>query len=99
MKLSGPYHASGDAPDHADLAPIAEAFFAANPERLLWGSDWPHTGGGGGRRDPRLLDLVEPFRAVDNRRGLELTARWAPDEGARRALLVGNPARLYGFGR
>ena len=40
---------------------------------------------------------MEPFQAVDDRRALEAIAGWAPDEGARRALLVGNPARLYGF--
>ncbi len=96
VKLSAPYRASGGGPPYADLAPIARAFFAANPERLLWASDWPHTGGARSR-DPGRLDAVEPFQAVDDRRALEAIAGWAPDEGARRALLVGNPARLYGF--
>jgi predicted TIM-barrel fold metal-dependent hydrolase len=96
VKLSAPYRASTDGPPYPELAPIARAFFAANPERLLWASNWPHTGGARSR-DPARLDAVEPFQPVDDRRALDAIAGSAPDEGARRALLIGNPARLYGL--
>src|SRR3954447_15002207 len=42
VKVSGAYRASKNAPDYADVAPLARALVAANPDRLVWGSDWPH---------------------------------------------------------
>lgn len=94
VKLSAFYRASTTAPDHADLAPLVRRLFDARPDRLLWGSDWPHTGGGQGRRSP---DRVEPFRSVDIPAGLRALRRWAPDEAALHRVLVDNPAALYGF--
>lgn len=95
VKLSAPYRASAAAPDHADLAPIARALFQAAPQRLLWGSDWPHTGGGGSRnRDP---GAIEPFRPVDLAATLQALRRWAGDEATLHRILVDNPAALYGF--
>ncbi|TDH59925.1 hydrolase [Dankookia rubra] len=96
VKLSAPYRASSDGPSYANLAPIAQAFFAANPERLIWASDWPHTGGARSR-NPGSVEVVEPFQAVDDRGALDAIVGWASDDRARRALLVDNPARLYGF--
>ena len=42
VKISGAYRGSDSAPDYPDMAPLARALIAANPQRILWGSDWPH---------------------------------------------------------
>jgi predicted TIM-barrel fold metal-dependent hydrolase len=77
----------------ADPAPIARALAEANPERLLWGSDWPHPGTQG----VRSRDAIQPFDAIDDRAALDRLAGWFPDAGLRRRILVDNPARLYDF--
>ena len=78
----------------ADPAPIARALAEANPERLLWGSDWPHPGGAHGVRN---RDAIQPFDAIDDRAALDRLAAWFPDANLRRKILVDNPARLYDF--
>ena len=42
MKISGAYRASKLAPDYADVVPLAQALIAANADRIVWGTDWPH---------------------------------------------------------
>src|SRR5260221_14431948 len=42
VKISGSYRASDKAPDYPDVAPLAKALIAANAERIVWGTDWPH---------------------------------------------------------
>jgi predicted TIM-barrel fold metal-dependent hydrolase len=95
VKLSGAYRASSLAPDYPDVAPLAKALIAANPDRILWGSDWPHPNPmpppGGKATD------VTPFLPVDDGRVFNLLATWAPDAGVRRKILVDNPATLYRF--
>lgn len=83
VKLSGAFRVSAEGPPHADTVPFARALIAAAPERCVWGSDWPHVALRAPM--PRIGDL------------LDLLADWAPDERARRAILVDNPAELYGF--
>lgn len=95
VKLSAPYRASRDAPGYGDLAPIAQALIRSNRDRLVWASDWPHTGGGD--RAARKPGDVEPFRTVDDARNLALLSAWAEDEETRRAILVDNAARLFRF--
>jgi 2-pyrone-4,6-dicarboxylate lactonase len=80
FKLSGPYRLAKDG-NYARLRPLAEAIVEAVPERVIWGSDWPHIPEGG-RDTGELLNLL---------------ADWIPDAGARRKILVDNPARLFGF--
>ena len=82
-KLSAPYRTSREAPPYADIAPFARALVAAVPDRLVWGTDWPHV-------------MLEP--PVPNT-GLfaDLLAEWVPDAATRKRILVDNPARLYGF--
>lgn len=95
VKLSGAYRSSTQAPDYADVLPFARALVAANPDRLVWGSDWPHPDSAviPGRKptDPA------PAQAVDDGRLLNLLGEWVPDEATRAKILVDNPARLYGF--
>lgn len=85
VKLSGAYRVSRNHPDYPDARPLHEALVATNPERLVWGTDWPHPQVPADKmpNDGHLLDL---FNA------------WTPDEATRRRILVDNPARLYGFG-
>lgn len=69
-------------PTAAELTEIAQAYIQAAPERVVWGSDWPHRG------DKGVPDDVERFDAL---------AQWAQDEPTRRRILVDNPQALYGF--
>ncbi len=95
VKLSGPYQISTRL-DYGDIAPVARALVAAAPERIMWGSDWPHTGGAGRPAD-QPVDFVEPFRAEDDAANLALLTGWVPDPAMRRRILVDTPAALYGF--
>ena len=92
VKISGAYRASNEAPDYPRVAALARALIEANPDRLVWGSDWPHPGPPG--KTP--FDINTPFQ-VDDGRLLNLVGEWAADPAVRRKILVDNPARLYGF--
>lgn len=84
VKLTGPYRISGETrPPYRDLLPFAEALLVAAPERVVWGSDWPH--------------VVQVKPMPNDGDLLDLLAVWAPDEALRRRILVDNPAELYGF--
>lgn len=95
MKLSAAYRSSTKAPDYRDVAPYAKAFIDANPDRMLWGSDWPHPDSASypGRKPSDIMRLY----AVDDGILLNQLAVWAPDAALRKKILVDNPARLYGF--
>ena len=92
VKISGAYRASKLAPDYPDAAPLARALIAANSDRIVWGTDWPHPNSEGGS-----VDRVSPLFQIDDGRLLNQLPVWAPDAGTRRKILVENPARLYGF--
>ncbi|MDC7785430.1 amidohydrolase family protein [Rhodoplanes sp. TEM] len=96
IKLSGVYRAGREAPDYPDLAPLARRLIAANPDRLVWASDWPHTGGGAERAGRAATD-IEPFRTVDDHRALAVLAEWAGDATTTKKILVDNPTRLFRF--
>ncbi|MFO1056176.1 MAG: amidohydrolase family protein [Dongiaceae bacterium] len=87
VKLSAPYRVGRAGPPHADLAPLVAALLAANPERLVWGSDWPHVD---------LPHVDGPAAMPDDADLADLLAAWVPDAAARRRILVDNPAALYG---
>ena len=93
VKLSAPYLISS-LPRHDDVASLVSAFVAANPDRLLWGSNWPHPGGGTGSID---RNATTPFRNIDDGTALDRFAQWASDDAALEKILVDNPARLFGF--
>jgi predicted TIM-barrel fold metal-dependent hydrolase len=94
VKISGAYRASALA-DYADVVPLAKALIGANPDRILWGTDWPHPNSvtPPGRK---TTDVTPPLK-VDDGRLLNQLPIWAPDAEVRRKILVENPARLYGF--
>jgi predicted TIM-barrel fold metal-dependent hydrolase len=93
VELSTPSHISKQAPDYPDAAPIAKALIAANPQRITWGSDWPHAATVPGRQ----MTGVVPFEDVDDAVSLNLLAGWASGAEQLKLILVENPARLYGF--
>ena len=84
VKLSGPYVSSKDGPPgYADAGAVAVAYVKAAPERLVWGSDWPHP-------------TEKPGHKPDDAHLLDLFAEWAGSAAFKR-ILVDNPAELYGF--
>ena len=95
VKISGAYRASRLAPDYPDVVPLARALIAANPERVVWGTDWPHPDAA--VPPGRKATDVTPLLQIDDGRLLNQLAVWAPDPEIRERILVSNPARLYGF--
>jgi predicted TIM-barrel fold metal-dependent hydrolase len=94
VKVSAAYRSSEKAPAYDDMAPLARALIAANPERILWGTDWPHPHAAA---PGAALDAVAPFYDIDNGLALNQLLLWAPSAAMRRKILVENPARLYDF--
>jgi D-galactarolactone isomerase len=85
VKLSVTYDSSKiGPPTYTDVNRVGEAYVKAAPERMLWGSNWPHPNETTKPDDARLLDLL---------------AEWAPNEATRRRILVENPEIFYGFAK
>ncbi len=82
VKLSAAYRLSAQYPDYADAKAFHDALVAANPERLMWGTDWPH---------PSIAAEVMP----DDGHLLDLFMEWTPDEATRRGILAETPERLF----
>ena len=95
VKISGAYRASKLAPDYPDAALLARALIAANSDRIVWGTDWPHPNSvtPPGNKPTDLTPLFQ----IDDGRLLNQLPVWAPDAAIRKKILVDNPARLYGF--
>jgi 2-pyrone-4,6-dicarboxylate lactonase len=83
VKLSAPFRLGDETAPYAAVLPFARALVAARPDRLVWGSDWPHSSFHG----------VMPNMGVL----LGLVGEWAPDARVRDMILGTNPAQLYGF--
>jgi predicted TIM-barrel fold metal-dependent hydrolase len=83
----------GPRPDYPAFAPLAKMLIAANPERIVWGTNWPHPNSASGRKATELTPLFQ----VDDGLVLNLLPAWAPDAGIRKKILVDNPAKLYAF--
>jgi predicted TIM-barrel fold metal-dependent hydrolase len=94
VKISGAYRIADD-PHDPRIGSRARRLCAANPERIVWGSDWPHTP----RHDLHkpALDEELPFQDIDTRGLLDLVPRWLEDAALVRRVLVDNPAVLYDF--
>ena len=95
VKISGAYRSSNAQPDYAEVAPLAKALIAANPQRILWGSDWPHPDSS--RVAGRKATDIAPLLQIDDGRLLNQLAVWTPDAARRKLILVDNPASLYGY--
>ena len=83
VKLSGAHRVSRQAPDYPNARALHVALVNENPDRLVWGSDWPH---------PRMEDEMPNAGHL-----LDLFNEWTEDDAIRRRILVDNPARLYDF--
>lgn len=84
VKISGAERLTADGPPpYDDVVPYAQALVEAAPDRILWGTDWPH---------PNVRHMPDDGDLVD------LLAKYAPDPAVRHKILVDNPARLYDFG-
>ncbi len=95
IKISAAYRVSdGMSSGWPDVAPLARHLIEAVPERLVWGSDWPHTGSG---RTGRPRDEIEPFQEIDNHLALARLTEWTCTPDMLRRILVDTPAQLYGF--
>jgi len=95
VKISGAYRSSNAQPDYADVAPLAKALIAANPQRILWGSDWPHPDSS--KVAGRKATDIAPLLQIDDGRLLNQLAVWTPDAARRKLILADNPASLYGY--
>lgn len=95
VKISGAADSVSTQADLADVAPLARALVSANPQRILWGTNWPHPGSApvAGRKPTDLA----PSMPTDDGKVLNLLPVWVPDAAVRRLILVENPARLYGW--
>jgi predicted TIM-barrel fold metal-dependent hydrolase len=83
IKLSEPYADTKiGPPDYPDSSALARACIQAVPDRVIWGSDWPHPTEKDKPDDALLFDLL---------------FNWAPDPAVRDKIMVGNPAKLFGF--
>jgi len=84
IKISGANRVSrGDLPPYDDVKPMAHALIAAAPERIMWGTDWPHPNKY--LVNPNDGDLVDAF------------GDWVADEATRRKIMVDTPAAFYRF--
>jgi D-galactarolactone isomerase len=87
MKLSGAYmDTKVGAPTYADKLAVAQAYLKTAPERMVWGSDWPHP-------------TEKPDDKPNDARMFDLLSDWAPDAALRQRILVSNPEALYGFAK
>jgi predicted TIM-barrel fold metal-dependent hydrolase len=84
VKLSGAYSNTKVGPPYPEATKIAQTFVKAAPQRMVWGSDWPH---------PTEANDHKPNDAVL----FDLLSEWAPDDATRHRILVENPETLYGF--
>lgn len=85
VKLTAPYRISPGAMPHADVLPFARALLEAAPQRLVWGTDWPHV------MTKWTIPMPNDGEIAD------LLADWIADAGLRAQILAENPKRLYGF--
>jgi len=84
LKLSGPMRCTDEPPPYPSLTPLAHVFVKHAPDRMVWGSDWPHV---------NLDGMVMP----NDGDLLDLLAEWVPDAAVRNRILTQNPQALYGF--
>ena len=84
LKLSGPMRCTDEPPPYPSVTPLAHVFVKHAPDRMVWGSDWPHV---------NLDGMVMP----NDGDLLDLLAEWVPEAAVRNRILTQNPKALYGF--
>jgi predicted TIM-barrel fold metal-dependent hydrolase len=85
IKLTGPYRITSDADlPYADVVEPAQKLIAHAPQRMIWGTDWPH--------------VMKKKPMANDGDMTDLLDQWMPDAATRKCILVDNPAALYGFG-
>lgn len=82
-KICSWYRLSKTGAPYDDMWPYAQALIEVRPDRLVWGSNWPHPN--------------SPVEIPNDGRLLNQFMKWAEDDSTRRQILVDNPARLFGF--
>jgi predicted TIM-barrel fold metal-dependent hydrolase len=85
IKISGANRLTDEGAAFAQVVPLARALIARAPDRVIWGSDWPHT------------DVFEAGLMPNDGDLLDMMMEFAPDESVRNRILAENPARLFGF--
>ena len=85
VKVSGADRLTKTGAPYSDVTPFAHRIIEVAPDRVIWGSDWPHTG------------VFDPARMPDDGRLLDALFEFAPDDAVRRRILVDNPCRLLGL--
>lgn len=83
VKLASLYRLSNEAYPHRDMLPMIHAVIAARPDRMIWGTNWPHP--------------IHPGQMPNDGDLVDLIPLWAPDPRIQQRMLVDNPSRLYGF--
>lgn len=84
VKMTGPYRISAlHNPPYTDLSAVVAAVIDANPDRLVWGSDWPH--------------VMMKHRMLNDAELVDLLADWIPTDALRQKILIDNPEKLYDF--
>jgi predicted TIM-barrel fold metal-dependent hydrolase len=84
VKLTGADRITRTGVPYDDVVPFVDALAKASPDRLIWGTDWPHSG------------YFDPAQMPDDGELLNLVGRFAPDAALRQKILVDNPLRLFG---
>lgn len=95
VKLSGADRITRGQANLTGAGEFARALIAANPDQVVWGSDWPHIGWHSS--DVHSSDAVTPFRMVDGAVLLDLLKQWSSSDENFKRILVDNAARFYGF--
>ena len=92
VKLSAPYDRTRS-PGYPEMTALARALIEAKPDRMLWGTNWPHPG-----QDRSIpVSQISPYQKIDNEMLVERLSEWCPDAAARKRILVDNPELLYRF--
>lgn len=95
VKLSAPYRLDAKLIRRDEIKILVRMLIKANPDRVVWGSDWPHTAPHSHESD--TVGKPVPFRDIDTGRMLDYLLDWVPEKPLRDKILVDNPAQLYGF--
>lgn len=96
VKISGLYRSSSEVmTNHDDLSDVVSELARRIPDRLIWASDWPHTGDGSNRAGGKNIANTEAFRSVDDAGILRNLRTWLGSDEAWQKMMVENPKVAY----